>query len=80
MQAPRSAGAGCKRACARRSLRAGAELAGVHNRTLHDALHAFAEQAAWQLAAEVADGAEVPFELVEARGRAPRVAVLPTAR
>jgi hypothetical protein len=41
----------------------------VHNRTLHDAVHAFAEQAAWQLAAEVAEGAEVPFELVEARGR-----------
>jgi hypothetical protein len=41
----------------------------VRNRSLHDALHTFAEQAAWQLAADTADGAEVPFELVEARGR-----------
>src|SRR3954464_6841411 len=41
----------------------------MRNRALHDALLAFAEQAAWQLAADVADGAEVPFELVEERGR-----------
>jgi hypothetical protein len=41
----------------------------MRNRALHDALQAFAEQAAWQLAADVADGAEVPFDLVEERGR-----------
>lgn len=35
----------------------------MHNRALHDALAAFVEEAAWQLAAEVSGGAEVPFEL-----------------
>src|SRR3954451_522443 len=31
----------------------------------HDALTAFVEEAAWQLAAEVSGGAEIPFELIE---------------
>ena len=37
----------------------------MHNRALHDALTAFVEEAAWQLAAELAGGAEIPFELME---------------
>ena len=37
----------------------------MHNRALHDALTSFVEEAAWQLAAEVAGGAEIPFELIE---------------
>lgn len=37
----------------------------MHNRALHDALTAFVEEAAWQLAAEVSGGAEIPFELIE---------------
>jgi hypothetical protein len=36
----------------------------MHNRQLHGALAAFAEEAAWQLAAETAEGAEIPFEVV----------------
>jgi hypothetical protein len=36
----------------------------MRNRQLHAALVAFAEEAAWQLAADTADGAEVPFEIV----------------
>ncbi len=36
----------------------------MHNRQLHGALTAFVEEAAWQLAAETADGAEIPFEVV----------------
>jgi hypothetical protein len=36
----------------------------MRNRQLHGAMAAFAEEAAWQLAAETADGAEVPFEIV----------------
>src|SRR5512132_1054839 len=36
----------------------------MRNRQLHGALSAFAEEAAWQLAAETTDGAEVPFEVV----------------
>jgi len=35
----------------------------MHNRALHDALAAFVEEAAWQLAEEVSGGAEIPFEL-----------------
>ena len=38
-------------------------------RPLYDALSAFAEEAAWLLAGDTADGAEVPFEVVESRGR-----------
>jgi hypothetical protein len=37
----------------------------MHNRALHDTLAAFVEEAAWQLAEEVAGGAEVPFEVIE---------------
>jgi hypothetical protein len=44
----------------------------MRNRQLHAALTAFAEEAAWQLAAATADGAEVPFEVVaEGGGDAP---------
>ncbi|HEU4979453.1 MAG TPA: hypothetical protein VFT42_11190 [Solirubrobacteraceae bacterium] len=44
----------------------------MHTRQLHDALSAFAEEAAWQLSSETAAGAEVPFEVVEeGRGEAP---------
>jgi hypothetical protein len=35
----------------------------MHNRALHDSLAAFVEEAAGQLAEEVAGGAEIPFEL-----------------
>ncbi|MEA2192077.1 MAG: hypothetical protein QOI73_2198 [Solirubrobacteraceae bacterium] len=41
----------------------------MRHRPLYAALTAFAEEAAWQLAEQTADGAEVPFELVESRGR-----------
>jgi hypothetical protein len=40
----------------------------MRNRQLHDAVGAFAEEAAWKLAADTADGAEVSFEVV-ASGR-----------
>jgi hypothetical protein len=40
----------------------------MRNPGLRDALRAFTEQAAWQLSAETAGGAEVPFDLVEERG------------
>ena len=36
----------------------------MHNRQLHGALAASSTKAAWQLAAETADGAEIPFEVV----------------
>jgi hypothetical protein len=36
----------------------------MRNRQLHGALAAFVEEAAWQLSAETADGAEVAFEVV----------------
>ena len=39
----------------------------MHNRALHDTLAAFVEEAAWQLADEVAGGAEIPFELIDRR-------------
>jgi hypothetical protein len=39
----------------------------VRNARLHDALHAFAEEAASRLASDAAEGAEVPFEVVEQR-------------
>ena len=41
----------------------------MRQRPLYDALRAFAEEAAWQLAEETEDGAEVEIELVETRGR-----------
>src|SRR3954454_1990040 len=37
----------------------------MHNRALHDSLAAVVEEPAWQRAAEVSGGAEVPFELIE---------------
>ena len=37
----------------------------MHNRSLHDILASFVEEAAWQLASEVSEGAEIPFELIE---------------
>jgi hypothetical protein len=40
----------------------------MRHRPLYAALSAFAEEAAWQFAAETADGAEVPFEIVASRG------------
>ena len=40
----------------------------MRHRPLHDALGAFAEEAALQLAGETAAGAEIPFEVVESRG------------
>jgi hypothetical protein len=40
----------------------------VHNTTLHATLEAFAADAAGQLAAETAGGAEIPFEVVEEPG------------
>ncbi|HWI73491.1 MAG TPA: hypothetical protein VNT55_16155 [Baekduia sp.] len=40
----------------------------MRNRQLHAALAAFAEEAAFQLAADTAEGAEVPFEVVELAG------------
>src|SRR5205809_2197494 len=44
----------------------------MRNRTLHQTLREFAEQAALQLAADASAGAEVPFEVVESPGaRAP---------
>jgi hypothetical protein len=44
--------------------RAAANGTAMRNRELHGALAAFAEEAAWQLAAETAGGAEIPFEVV----------------
>jgi hypothetical protein len=41
----------------------------MRHRPLHAALSAFAEEAAWQLAADTAEGAEVPFEVVESGRR-----------
>lgn len=37
----------------------------MRNRQLHSALHTFAEEAAWQLASDVAEGHEMTFEVVE---------------
>lgn len=41
----------------------------MRDRQLHATLHAFAEEAAWTLAAQMAAGAELPFEVVEEGGR-----------
>lgn len=41
----------------------------MRNRQLHDALHAFAEEAAWQLASDARGGTDVPFEVVESGDR-----------
>ncbi|TML29553.1 MAG: hypothetical protein E6G30_03885, partial [Actinobacteria bacterium] len=44
----------------------------MRNRTLHQTLRDFAEQAALQLEADASAGAEIPFEVVESPGaRAP---------
>src|SRR3954465_1149480 len=40
---------------------------GMRDRQLHAALRAFAEEAAWSLAAETAGGAELPFDVLEER-------------
>ena len=40
----------------------------MRNRLLYTTLRDFTEQAGYQLAADAAEGAEVPFELVESRG------------
>jgi hypothetical protein len=54
---------------------AGTKSANVRDTTLHGLIEAFVGEAAGQLAAETAAGAEIPFELVETaggpRGRAP---------
>jgi hypothetical protein len=47
----------------------------VHNTTLHGILEAFTADAAGQLAAETAGGAEIPFEITEAEGRPGRTAL-----
>jgi hypothetical protein len=41
----------------------------MRDRRLHDTLRAFAEEAAWTLAAETAGGAELPFDVVEEQRR-----------
>jgi hypothetical protein len=41
----------------------------MRNRQLYDALHAFAEEAAWQLASDASGGSDVPFEVVESGSR-----------
>src|SRR5437660_12826872 len=53
----------------RGSTRTGAKRALVRNADLHNILEAFTTDAAAQLAAATAEGAEIPFELVEADGR-----------
>ena len=40
----------------------------MRHRPLHVALSAFADECAWQLSEETADGAQVDFEIVESRG------------
>lgn len=51
----------------------GANAAPMRNRQLHEALAAFAEEAAWQLASDAQDGHELGFEVVESRkGRGAR--------
>ncbi len=53
----------------------------MRNRQLHAALAAFAEEAAFQLSSDTADGAEVPFEVVELGGsRREAPALLRTGR
>jgi hypothetical protein len=41
----------------------------MRDRRLHATLRAFAEEAAWTLAAETAQGADLPFDLIEEHGR-----------
>ncbi|MEA2223759.1 MAG: hypothetical protein QOH83_2135 [Solirubrobacteraceae bacterium] len=40
----------------------------MRHRPLHVALSVFADEAAWSLTEETAEGAEVPFEIIESRG------------
>jgi len=47
----------------------------VHNTALHDALEAFTADAAGRLQAETANGAEIPFEVVESESRSGRAAL-----
>jgi hypothetical protein len=47
----------------------------VHNTTLHGVLEAFTADAAGQLAAETASGAEIPFEITETERRPGRTAL-----
>jgi hypothetical protein len=47
----------------------------VHNTTLHGTLEAFTADAAGQLAAETASGAEIPFEITETERRPGRTAL-----
>ena len=47
----------------------------MRNTTLHGVLEAFTADAAGQLAAETARGAEIPFEVVENEGRPGRTAL-----
>jgi hypothetical protein len=51
------------------------ETALVRNATLHGILEAFTADAAGQLAAETAGGAEIPFEVTETEGRPGRAAL-----
>jgi hypothetical protein len=51
------------------------ETAGVRNTTLHEVLEAFTADAAGQLAAETANGAEIPFEIVQSERRPGRTAL-----
>ena len=51
----------------------------MRNRSLHEALRAFTEQAALTLDADTHAGAEIPFEVVEPR-RAPARPCTATAR
>src|SRR3954447_7201400 len=48
--------------------RSGTNRQAMRNRQLHAALAAFAEEAAWRLAADTAEGAEVAFEVAELGG------------
>ena len=47
----------------------------MRNTTLHSVLEAFTADAAGQLAAETASGAEIPFEVIETEGRPGRAAL-----
>lgn len=58
----------CKQTCRRRIPAPGEESARVRNATLHHVLEAFTVEASGKLAAELASGAELPFEIVEERG------------
>ncbi len=59
----------CKPPCATQEKpRPDANRRHMRNRSLHAALVAFAEEAAFQLASDTAQGAEVPFEVVELSG------------